>query len=225
VAILASLATHPNNALLIALQSNAYYGDVLHDLGIVPESRAQMEPLAQKAVSLDPNLQIARYNLVVQHAFAGRVKESVETAKEVFDMNPNHARILAGCGVATSTVGEYKLAWELIERAKQLNPHYPGWYHFVNYMVRFGSEQYEEAWEEAQKIHVEGLFLHPLFRAAVLGKLGRTKEAEPYVKELLKIKPDFPKQPHEYIRLLFVTDRHVEMIWDGLRKAGIGELA
>jgi hypothetical protein len=34
-----------------------------------------MEGLARKAVALDPNLQIARYNLVVQHAFlAGRKK-------------------------------------------------------------------------------------------------------------------------------------------------------
>jgi hypothetical protein len=46
-----------------------------------------MEGLARKAVALDPNLQIARYNLVVQHAFFGRAKESVEEAHRVVAMN------------------------------------------------------------------------------------------------------------------------------------------
>jgi adenylate cyclase len=136
-------------------------------------------------------------------------------------MNPNHARILTGCAVATTSVGAYDMGCEFIKRAKQLNPHYPGWYHLINYWVHFGNEQYEEAWTEAQKIHVEGLLWHPLFRASILGKLGRVKEAEAYINELLQIKPEFPKRPREYIKLLFVLDAHVEMIWDGLVKAGL----
>jgi len=58
-----------------------------------------------------------------------------------------------------------------------------------------------------------------------LGKLGRANEAKPFVDELLQIKPDFPQQPREYIRRLFVTDEHVDMIWDGLLKAGIQDQA
>jgi hypothetical protein len=94
----------------------------------------------------------------------------------------------------------------------------------MNYLVHFGNEQYEEAWTEAQKIHVEGLFWHPLFRGSILGKLGRIKEAKVYINELLQIKPDFLKRPHEYIKLLFVLDEHVEMIWDGLQKAGLEQV-
>jgi hypothetical protein len=58
----------------------------------------------------------------------------------------------------------------------------------------------------------------------VLGKLGRTKEAKAYINELLQIKPDFPKRPKEYIKLLFAIEKHVEMIWDGLYKAGMREI-
>jgi hypothetical protein len=67
----------------------------------------------------------------------------------------------------------------------------------VNYLVYYGKAQYEEAWTETQKIHVEGLLWHPLFRAAVLGKLGSVKEAQVYIDELLQIKPEFPKRPRE----------------------------
>lgn len=220
-AIREALKKEPQNALLLALLSNTYYGDVIYELGMDPEAYSKMGPLAQKAVSLDPNLQVARYNLVVQNCFHGRAQESVAEARRVVAMNPNHARIVAGCGSELTTVGAYDLGKEFMERAKLLNPHYPSWYHFVDYVIHFRHEQYEEAWTEALKIHVEGVLWHPLLRAAVLGKLGRTKEAKVYLDELLRIRPDFPSRPREIIRLIFVLDEHIEMIWDGLRKAGL----
>lgn len=73
----------------------------------------------------------------------------------------------------------------------------------------------------AQRIHVKGTFYHPMYRASVLGKLGRVEDAAPYIEELLEVKPDFLKRPREIIRLFFVLDEHVEIIWDGLCKAGI----
>ena len=224
-AIREALAKEPQNALLLALLSNTYYGDVIYELGMEPAANSKMGPLAQKAVSLDPNLKVARYNLVVQNCFHGRAQESVEEARRVVALNPNHARIIAGCGSELTTVGAYDLGRELMDRAKQLNPHYPSWYHFVDYVIHFRHEQYEEAWTEALKIHVEGVLWHSLLRAAVLGKLGRTKEAKVYLDELLRIRPDFPTRPREIIKLIFVIDAHVAMIWDGLCKAGIRELA
>jgi adenylate cyclase len=224
VAVNDALDKQPGNALLVALLANIYYGDVLHELKLVPDSLSKMEALAKKAVSLDPDLQLARYNLVPINAFFGRVQECIEEARKVVEMNPNHARIIATCAVHTTAVGAYEMGMKLIERAKRLNPHYPSWYHFVTYLVYFRNEQYEAAWIEVQKIHVEGLLWHPLFRASVLGKLGRVKEAKAYIDELLQIKPEFPKRTREYIKLLFVLDEHVEMIWDGLYKAGMSEL-
>lgn len=220
-AVSQALVSHPDNALLVALQSNLYYADVLHGLDSIPGAPSEMERLALKAVSLDPDLQIAQYNLVVQSAFFGRAEQCVEVARKVVEMNPNHARILAGCAVATTSVGAYELGKELIERAKQLNPQFPGWYFFIDYVIDFHNKQYEQAWADAQLIHVEGLLWHPILRAAALGKLGRPGEAKSYIEELLLIKPDFLQQPREYIRRLFVTDEHVDMIWDGLEKAGI----
>ena len=225
LAINKALDKQPENALLLALKSNIFYGDVIFELELFPESRSEMEPLALKASSLDPDLQIARYNLVVQHGFHGRVKPCIEEAQKVVAMNPSHARILAGCAVQTASVEAYDLGRDLVERAKNLNPHYPSWYHFVDYLIHFGNERYEKAWAEVQHIHIEGLFWHPLLRAAPLGKLGRVKEAAVYIDELVQMKPEFPKRPTDIIKLLFVTEKHVEMIWDGLYKAGMKELA
>ena len=220
-----ALAVQPENALLLAMMANCYYADALFEMNLVPDPSTKMEGLGHEAVSRDPDLQLAQYNLVVINAFFGRPQKCIAQAKKVVAMNPNHPRVLAGSAVAVTSVGGYELGWELIERAKRLNPHHPSWYHFVNYLVHYRNAQYEEAWEEAQKIHMKGSFLHPLFRAAVLGKLGRTEKANPYVHELVDIKPHFLKRPREIIKLLFVLDEHVEMIWDGLCKAGMRELA
>ena len=225
LAVNKALDEQPDDALLLALKSNIFYGDVIFELGLFPESPSEMEALAHKAVSLDPDLQIARYNLVVQHGLHGRVKQCIQEAQQVVAMNPNHARILAGSAVQTASVEAYDLGLDLIERAKRLNPHYPGWYHFVDYLAHFGNERYEDAWAEAQSIHIEGIFWHPLLRAAPLGKLERVKETAVYIDELAQMKPEFPKRPKEYLKLLFVTEKHVEMIWDGLYQAGLRELA
>ncbi len=216
-----ALVTNPDDALLIALRANLHYADVIHWLDWDPDAISKFEGLAIKAAALDPNLQIAQYNLVVVHGFRGRAEQCIEAARKVLDMNPNHARILAGCAIQTASVGAYELGLELIERAKRLNPQYPGWYFFANYLVDFHNEDYEQAWADAQMIHIEGVLWHPLLRAAVLGKLGRTGEAKPYLEELLQIKPDFLQRPREYLKRLFVTEEHVDMVWDGLLKAGI----
>ena len=57
-----------------------------------------------------------------------------------------------------------------------------------------------------------------------MGKLGRIEEAAVYLNELLEVNPDFLKRPREIIKLLFVLDEHVEMICDGLSKAGMREV-
>ena len=218
------LAKQPEDALMLAFKSNIFYGDVIFEMDLAPEARSEMEALAIKACSLDPDLQIARYNRVVQHGFHGRADPCIEEVQKVVAMNPKHARILAGCAIQTASVEAYDIGWDLVEQAKKLNPHYPSWYHFANYLVHLGNERYEAAWAEAQNIHIEGLFWHPLLRAAILGKLGRVKEAQVFIDGLLQIKPEFPKRPKEFLRLIFVTDRHVEMVWDGLSKAGLKEL-
>jgi hypothetical protein len=43
------------------------------------------------------------------------------------------------------------------------------------------------------------------------------------IKETLRFpkKPHFLNRPRKNIKLLFVLDEHVEMIWDGLCKAGL----
>ena len=51
--------------------------------------------------------------------------------------------------------------------------------------------------------------------------IDRQDDARPYLEELLQLRPDFVEKSVEYIKPVFVTEKHVEMILDGLKKAGI----
>ena len=216
-----ALARHPENALLNALLANVHYGNAMHEMDLDPESVTKMQSLANKAIALDPALQVAQYNKVVINAFFDKVDACVSAARKTVSMNPNHARILAGSAVAVISVGAYEMGKELIERAKLLNPQYPGWYFFVDFVINSQQERFDAAWENAQLIRTPGILWQPLIRAAALGQLGRGEEARPFLEELLQIKPKFLQRPREYIRPLFVTDEHVEMVWNGLLRAGI----
>ena len=61
----------------------------------------------------------------------------------------------------------------------------------------------------------------PLIRAAVLGQLDRRAEAKKAVDELLALVPDFKRRGPILIRRLAYLDEHVEMLLEGLRKAGL----
>ena len=216
-----ALAKDPENALLNALQANVHYADLVHGLSCDPKSLDKMQSLSAKAIALDPTLDVAQYNLVVMNALFGRVEACVRAAHKAVAMNPNHARMLAGSALAVTSVGEYELGQELIERAKKLNPQYPSLYLVVDFLVHFQNERYEKAWECAQLIRTPGLRWELIIRAAALGKLNRSKDAKPYLDELLKIEPHFLERPQQIIRTAFVTDDHVNTIWDGLQRAGI----
>ena len=219
-----ALQQRPENALLCALLANVHYADALHDLGLDPNSPKKLQTLTNKAIALDSTLQVAHYNNVVVNAFFGNADACVNAAQKTVAMNPNHARILAGSAFAVTSVGAYDLGRELIERAKQLNPQFPGYYFFVDFIINSQQKRFEEAWENAQVFYAPGLLWQPLFRASALGQLGRSQEARPFLDELLQIKPKFLQRPKEYIRLLFVTDEHVEMVWDGLCRAGVNSI-
>ncbi len=91
-----ALAVQPQNALLLAMMANCYYADALFEMNLVPDPSSKMEGLAHEAVSLDPDLQLACYNLVVINAFFDRPQKCIAQAKKVVAMNLT----IRGCSLA-----------------------------------------------------------------------------------------------------------------------------
>jgi hypothetical protein len=60
-----------------------------------------------------------------------------------------------------------------------------------------------------------------LFRAMILGQLGRSEEAQPLIEAALRLKPDVRERLFDMARIWNVPDAQIEHIADGLRKAGL----
>ena len=75
--------------------------------------------------------------------------------------------------------------------------------------------------ELALRLNLPSFFWDPLIRAAVLSRLGRKAEAQKAVDELLALEPDFRRRGRSLIRRVAYLDEHVEMLVEGLNKAGL----
>ena len=66
-----------------------------------------------------------------------------------------------------------------------------------------------------------GLFWQPLLQASIFGQLGRTSEARKALAELLQMKPDFASRAAGLMQRLIFSEDNVEMLLEGLPKAGL----
>ena len=144
--------------------------------------------------------------------------------ERLLELNPNNALFLAVLSLHMAMVGEGDRAMKLMRKAMRLNPHHPGWYHIVAFMIYYRQGEYDLALIEARRFNTPDLFWDPLIRAAALGQLERRAEARKAIDELMALVPDFNLRGRILIRRLAYLDEHVEILWDGLCKAGMGDL-
>jgi tetratricopeptide (TPR) repeat protein len=179
------------------------------------------EELGMKSVAQDPNCQVAHFTMALVHFLKGQKNDFLMEAEKTLRLNSNHALLCAALALHIAMVGEWERGIELMKRAMRLNPHHPGWYYLVDYLNFYRQGEYELALIEAGRFNISAFYWDPLIRAAVQGQLNQQAEAEKSLNELLDLIPDFKQRGKDLIRRFAYSDEHVEMIWDGLQKAGI----
>jgi len=220
-----TLRHNPENALTTAalgdLVATTYMFGYEEDQSLL----ARAEALGRKAVALDPNCQPARWTMAFTHFLKFQRSLFLDEVKQCLQLNPNNAHFIAVLSLHLGMVGEWDRAMKLMGRAMRLNPHHPGWYHIVGFMNYYRQGKHDLALIEARRFNTPDLFWDPLIRAAALGQLERRTEAEKAVNELLALVSDFKRRGQTLIRRLAYLDEHVEILWDGLCKAGVGDYA
>ena len=103
----------------------------------------------------------------------------------------------------------------------QANISYPLYLYGATALYYYRKKQYRKALAEANKYNIPSLFWGPLLRAAILGQLGRKKEARENLDDLYQLKPDFNKKA-EYLISRFVKEPAVvKHLIKGLTNAGM----
>ncbi|MBW1800242.1 MAG: tetratricopeptide repeat protein, partial [Deltaproteobacteria bacterium] len=182
---------YPKGYLLLAF---AFIRDAWHKKGISTEaSLGRAFELATKALSMDDSL-IGGY-LVLGNIYLLRKQhdKAIAELEKAAALNPNAFEIIAELGKVLLWSGRPREAIRLFKRAMRLNPidaHY--------YELRLAKgyrmvEEYEKAipvFEKIVKKEPDRIWVH-LELIACYRALGRNKQADVHVAEVLKKKPGF----------------------------------
>jgi adenylate cyclase len=204
-------------ALLADLVGAPYFLGFVDDMSGLERA----ETLTRKALALNPKSQQAHFAMAQIHYQRFHQAACLAETEQVLALNPNNANYLAISALFLMGLGQGERSLALIQKAMRLNPHHPGWYHFVPFLNYYRQGEYEAALFEAKRFNTPEYFWDPLIRAAVLGQLDRRTEAKKVGGELLVLVPDFESRGRSLIKRMVYLDEHVEILVDGLHKAGL----
>lgn len=197
-----------------------------HALGFV-EMEAPLDKalaFAQKGVRLSPDNQFVQDAITLVHFHRGDKENFLKHLEETISLNPNAPYIIGVAGWHLSLFGEWERGLALLQQGMKLNPFYPTWFHLVPYMDFYHRGDYKSALAEALAFNYADLFWDPLMRAAALGQMGRTGEAQAAMRQLLELVPDFAEVGTELISGYVKVDELTGKLMDGLQKAGLNSI-
>lgn len=216
-----ALSKDPNSGVIHAMIADMYGNAYALDYPLKDDPINKMDEFVDKAMKLDP------YNLNVRiiNCFASFLKNDqdrflreVEHCLARKISSPFRQGIL---GFHLSLFGEWERGKEILDKTMNKQIGFPSFFYGATCLYYYRQKKYKQAYSEAQKYDMPGLFWGPMLRAACLGKLKRKNEASVDIEELLSLKPDFPKKAN-YLISRFVKEKDlVDDVRSGLAEAGL----
>ena len=175
-----------------------------------------------RALELDQADYRVQHKLGQIHLFADHDHELAFSAfKRALRSNPNDPEVLYGMGFLRSLMGEAAEAIEWNEKAKRVNPRYPGWYNFNAALSNFFLKNYDQALLLAKT----GIATYPKslpprrILVATLAEMGKLEEAQSEAAKLLAIRPDFRISTHRNTPFQHQDDQ--DRYFDAMRAGGL----
>ena len=175
----------------------------------------------QRAVMLEPESSMAYHILSNTHFHAGQLDEFKAAGERAIALNPNHADMLADYGLRLCCMGDWERGMALADKAIDLSPTHPGWFHAASALRHYDQGNHEAALAEAKQMGAKGLYWTHVILAMCCGQLGRDQEAGEARAALLEMVPDFGSQAWGLFALWNFSEALTRRFLEGLRKAGL----
>jgi serine/threonine protein kinase len=209
-----------SNADCWAMLSMLYREEYTHGFNLRPDPLGRAFAAARLAVEAAPSNHLAYHALASALFFRKETQAFRNAAQRAVSLNPMDGFTAAYLGFLIAYAGDWERGCALVERARGLNPHHPGWYWFPSFFDAYRKRAYRGALDFALKINMPGFWRTNLALAAAYGQLGERDAACIPVRELLAVRPDFPVVAREELAKWWEPEL-VEHLIDGLRKAGL----
>jgi adenylate cyclase len=175
---------------------------------------------ARRAVEATPSNHLAYFSLAQALFFQKEFQSFRNAADRAVALNPMDGNSIAFLGELLTYAGDWERGMALAERAKQLNPHHPGWYWYADFYNAYRQGDYPDALNFVLKANLPGHWGTQAALAASYGQLGERDAAGKALRDLLKLRPDFAETIRKDVEKWWDPDYGKHLI-DGLRKAGL----
>jgi TolB-like protein/Flp pilus assembly protein TadD len=210
----------PGYADAWAMLSMVVREEYTHGFNVQPDSLGRALAAARRAVEIAPANHLAYHALASAQYFRREVQAFRISAERAIALNPMDGFTAAYLGFLIAYAGDWERGCALAIRARQLNPHHPGWYWFGSFFDAYRKRDYRGALDYALKVNMPGFWRTSLALATAYGQLGETQAARNAARDLLVLRPDFPVVAREELGKWW-DPQLVEHLIDGLGKAGM----
>lgn len=133
---------------------------------------------AERAVELDDLNATGLFALAVTQFGLRNHAAFEDAARRAVKVNPNDPDVLAFLAFCRAMNNDQQLARAEVERALELCPNAPGWFHSTIFVLEFMDGRYDLALESARRFGHSVRWGSELFEALCLSMLGLNEEAE-----------------------------------------------
>ena len=178
--------------------------------------------LAEKAKSLDDTLPMAHRVLAGVLLFKKEHKKALAAAQRAISLDPNDAAAYARLALILNYLGQPARTPDLVKKAIQLNPHYPSHYLFAIGHAEYLQGQFDAAIATFKRVlarNPTALGAHT-YLAAIYSVLGKTKETQAEIAEIMRISPQYSLEVVRE-RSLYRDGAVLDAYLDRLHKAGL----
>ena len=166
--------------------------DYAQGFNLQPDSLTRGSTAAQRAVEAAPSNHLAYFALAQALFFQKEFQSFRNAAERAVALNSMDGDSIAFLGELLTYAGDWERGLALAGRAKQLNPHHPGWYWYADFYNAYRQGDYRGALGFALKVNLPGHWFMHAAMAACYGQLGERDAASKALQDLLKCGPTSP---------------------------------
>jgi TolB-like protein/Flp pilus assembly protein TadD len=197
-----------------------YSAEFTQNFNLQPDPLGRAAAAARRALALGPVNQLGYYSLAEACFFQKDFVGFRQAADRALELNPFDSNAKAQLGSLMAFTGDWDHGLALVMEAQRLNPNHPGFYHLSECVGHYRKSEYEEALKAIRRANIPGNHYYHAMLAAVCGQLGRKKEAQKEIAELLRLFPDYQLRARNEMGK-WVDPELTERYMEGLRKAGL----
>jgi tetratricopeptide (TPR) repeat protein len=185
------------------------------------------EHWAKQFLAKAPHSYWAHFCLGSARLRKGQLSEAIGDLRHAHELNPNEMTILQTLSYAEARAGETIAARELAQQAIRLSPKDPniGNAYLALSLAAFVEQDHDEFRQWAEKA-IRAAPNAPIRRALMIAHaaiIGDQQLLETHRDELMRFAPDFIASIFSGENKQFERPEHMELLLNGLRKAGFGE--